>query len=78
MITQELTHADCLEGPEGCQGDVEHRMPLSGTGRAFPRCDKHWELRLDTQERINRDYPDSPIAPAWFDPAAAGERWDDD
>ena len=23
-------------------------------------------------------YPDSPIPPKWFDPTAAGERWDDD
>jgi hypothetical protein len=61
-----------------CRGQVEYRMPLSGTGRSFPRCDKHWSDRLDTQERINRDYPDSPIPPAWFDPANAGEVWDYD
>lgn len=73
-----LTHNDCLDGPDDCRGPVEYRMPLSGTGRAFPRCDRHWEQRLDRQERINRDYPDSPCAPVWFDPVLAGERWEDD
>ena len=61
-----------------CAGAVEFRLPLSGTGRSFPRCDRHWADRLDEQERISRDYPDSPLAPAWFDPMAAGERWDEE
>ena len=39
---------------------VEYRMALSMTGRSFPRCDKHWQQRLDEQERINERYPDSP------------------
>ena len=38
-------------------------------------CTRHanafWKLR----ERTLRDYPDSDIAPAWFDPADAGETW---
>lgn len=69
--------AECLDGPGGCRGLVEFRAPLSGTGRSFPRCEKHWEQRLEAQERINRDYPDSPSPPGWFDPANAGETWDD-
>jgi hypothetical protein len=70
---------ECLEAHEGgCAGGVEYRYPLSGTGKSFPRCDKHWEARLDAQEAINRRYPDSPFAPADFDPTYAGERWDDD
>lgn len=70
---------ECLDGREGgCEGAVEYRYPLSGTGRSFPRCDKHWAARLDVQEGINRRYPDSPFAPAGFDPSYAGERWDDD
>lgn len=68
----------CLEAGPECRGPVEYRMPLSGTGRAFPRCDHHWDKRLDEQERINRSYPDSPLAPSWFDPTYAGERWDED
>lgn len=75
-----LTAEDCLDyrGDGTCSGAVEYRMALSASGRSFPRCDGHWDARLDEQERINRDYPDSPLAPAWFDPADAGERWDDD
>jgi len=76
MSDNYLTHDDCLEGPEGCEGAVEYRMPLSGTGKAFPRCDKHWEQRLDKQEDINRRYPVN--APQDFDPSYAGEHWDED
>jgi hypothetical protein len=71
---------ECLDADvnDPCEGPVEYRMALSGTGRSFPRCEKHWQDRLRVQERVNRDYPDSPIAPAWFDPADAGESWDED
>jgi hypothetical protein len=68
----------CLDSGEDCNGEVEYRMPLSGTGKSFPRCNFHWDKRLDAQERINDKYPDSPIAPDWFDPSIAGESWDED
>ena len=71
-----LTHADCLDGPEGCQGEVEFRFPLSVTGKSFPRCDYHWFKRLEVQEEINARYPTLP--PSDFDPTYAGERWDED
>lgn len=67
---------ECLDGPEGCKGPVEYRMPLSPSGRAFPRCDRHWEKRLEEQERINQRYPF--LQPADFDPSYAGERWSED
>lgn len=73
-----MDFGDCLDGPQGCEGRVEYRMALSATGKSFPRCDKHWTKRLAEQERINRNYPDSPSPPDWFDPAYAGESWDDD
>jgi hypothetical protein len=66
----------CLNLGPDCSGPVEYRMPLSGTGHAFPRCDHHWEQRLDEQERINRTYP--VLAPRDFDPLDAGESWDGD
>jgi hypothetical protein len=69
---------ECLNQDDDCSGPVELRMALSGTGKSFPRCDHHWSERLTEQEKINRDYPDSPIAPSWFNPADAGESWDDD
>jgi hypothetical protein len=68
---------ECLDRHKGgCAGSVEYRFALSGTGRSFPRCDKHWELRLDWQEEHNRKYP--TMQPSSFDPMDAGERWDDE
>lgn len=66
---------ECLDGGmEGdCEGPVEYRMPLSGTGRSFPRCEKHWDARLIRQEEINSRYPHN--APSDFDPSYAGEAW---
>jgi hypothetical protein len=70
---------DCLDfHPETCAGAVEYRMALSGTGVPYPRCDKHWSDRLDTEQRLRRDYPDSPCPPSWFDASYAGEHWDSD
>lgn len=70
----------CLDDgdPEGCEGKVEYRLPLTDTGIPYPRCDKHWAARLDIQAGINERYPDSPIPPADFDPSYAGERWNED
>lgn len=69
----------CLdEGRGNCEGQVEFRLPLTATGRSFPRCERHWNERLDTQEEISRKYPDSPLPPADFDPLYAGERWDEE
>jgi hypothetical protein len=65
----------CLQHNQDCRGQVECREPLSGTGKSFPRCDHHWDKRLDEQERINRTYPVN--APRDFDPTYAGENWDD-
>jgi hypothetical protein len=67
---------ECLEAGPDCKGSVEYRYPLSGTGRSFPRCEAHWDKRLNEQERINRTYPVN--APSDFDPAYAGEHWDED
>jgi hypothetical protein len=68
----------CLDdhGDNTCRGPVEYRFALSATGKSFPRCDAHWGLRLDEQERINTRYP--TLQPADFDPSYAGERWDED
>jgi hypothetical protein len=75
-VSEELECLDHRQG--GCRGPVEMRYPLSATGRGFPRCELHWVKRLDEQDRINQYYPDSQIAPSWFDPANAGESWDED
>jgi hypothetical protein len=67
----------CLDHHKGgCSGAVIYRYPLSGTGKSFVRCDHHWAIRCDEQDRINRKYPQT--APRDFDPSYAGESWDED
>lgn len=76
-LDEEDEPLECLDdyGDNECKGPVEYRCPLSPSGRAFPRCEHHWELRLDKEENM---IPDSDVAPAWLDPSYAGERWEDD
>lgn len=66
------------DDPNRCDGAVHYRAPLSATGEPYPRCERHWSLRLQLEDRLRADYPDSDTPPAWFDPTAAGERWDSD
>lgn len=81
-----LTHSDCLDFDPNdqianpCSGKVEFRMPLSPSGRAFPRCDKHWDERLAKEEEANARLGNwrSDVPPPGFDPADAGERWDEE
>jgi len=72
-MTEEIK---CLDGPSECEGAIEFRHALSGTGKSFLRCDKHWSKRLAKQAEINSRYPTQQ--PSDFDPAYAGERWDED
>lgn len=72
-----MSDLECIQSNDDCQGKVEYREPLSGTGKAFPRCEHHWELRLIAQADINRRYG-SPSAPPDFDPSYAGETWEDE
>lgn len=79
MVTAAPIEHGCLdEWKGGCRGEVVPRPSLTGTGLAIERCDAHWQARLDWQEEHERIYPDSPIPPAWFDPMAAGERWNEE
>ena len=70
--------ARCLDSCEfdSCEGDVQYRMALSPSGKHFPRCDKHWAERLDTQRGIDARYP--AMQPSDFDPGYAGESWYED
>ena len=68
---------ECLDGPENCAGAVEFRMALSPSGVSFPRCDRHWQLRLDKEEDEESIPWRSDVAPAWFDRSLAGEAWED-
>jgi hypothetical protein len=77
--TPELECLDHHNTADPCAGAVEYRHPLSGTGRSFPRCDHHWDKRLQKQQEINERYaPDSDVPPSGFDPYFAGERWEED
>jgi hypothetical protein len=52
-----LDAEDCLDFHQGdCKGAVEYRVPMSGTGRSFARCDHHFDVRWAVQERLTRDY----------------------
>ena len=67
----------CLDGPHDCAGPVEYRTtPDRNDGKAFPRCARHFERRLESAEHTLELLSDVP--PAWFDPMAAGERWLED
>ncbi len=69
----------CQQQHQGCHGPVQMRLHAFNDWKQFPRCDFHWEQRLKEQERIDRLYaPNSDVPPIGFDPADAGERWDDD
>lgn len=79
VLKEVIEASECLDLHMGnCDGAPEYRYPLSGTGRSFVRCDRHWSERLDIQQGINRRYPDSSFAPSDFDPTYAGESWNDD
>lgn len=73
---------ECLDkhndykGP--CSGAVQFHPSIAGTGTMIPRCDKHYQMILEWDENYRQEMPDSPIAPSWFDPTYAGERWEDD
>lgn len=81
-VTQQITPVDealkCLEAlpdeSSTCEGAVEYRTPLSTSGRPFPRCEHHWELRLDLEDGLRLRYPSRP--PADWSPEDAGESWD--
>lgn len=64
-------------GQSTCHGPVEYRLAPSGS--AIPRCERHHNDRWDQYQQSELErYADSDLPPAWFDPAAAGERWTED
>lgn len=55
-----LPASECLDWRDSvtndCEGPVEYRLAMSGTGISYPRCEKHFEARWETQQRLARDY----------------------
>jgi hypothetical protein len=48
---------ECLDAgreDDPCEGAVEYRHALSGTGRSFPRCARHWEENSRVAPAIGR------------------------
>lgn len=80
LMTTTNETIECLDdhGENTCEGDVEYHSVDPGRAAAFPRCDYHWGERLMRRENSIERYENSDVAPSWFDPADAGERWDDD
>jgi len=68
---------ECMDdrGEGECKGPVEFHSIDPGRTRAFPRCDKHWDARLDARENSMERYENTDVPPSWFDPADAGEEW---
>lgn len=72
-----INYADGLANGTPCGGEVWERVSRSGCTRSV-KCDE-CQMRLDEiLDGIAQRYPDSPCAPAWFDPTYAGESWDSD
>ena len=68
---------ECLNGPEDCKGPVEYRWAGYGD-KHWPRCEKHGAERVEREQEARERYPDGPCIPAGFDPAYAGESWDEE
>lgn len=74
---QEQKTLECLDGPEDCDGEVDYRTtPDRRDFKSFPRCEAHFLKRLKESEK-NMELM-SDVAPSWFDPTYAGERWDEE
>lgn len=67
---------ECLDLSNECRGDVT--MWTTDGLKYWPRCEFHGERRLARYENSIERYANSDVAPSWFDPTDAGERWDDD
>lgn len=64
----------CMDGPEGCRGEVAYRWPGYGH-RGYPRCERHGDARVE-RERENRRRYMTPAPPEDWSPDDAGETWD--
>lgn len=58
-------------------GETFTRYSRSGMTSTL-MCWDHWIHHNEILDGIAERYPDSSVAPAWFDPTYAGESWDSD
>ena len=83
--TEYVRTLECIESDSECRGDVYEYTSRSGctvSARCMAHQDAHDDHMNEVVRGLNERYPgwNSPgsVAPDWFDPADAGERWDDD
>lgn len=75
-MNSEFHSEKCLRSGKGdCRGPIDVRYTDLGT-QIF-ECEKHMDDHYAWADEHRRIYPDSPIAPSWFDPMDAGEVWDE-
>lgn len=76
---------ECLSDRDGnCSGEIGLHESSTGASASF-RCAFHQAEQVERMrpliERVRKDYPgfDVPgsLPPPWFDPAYAGESWDE-
>lgn len=72
----EYTFEDCLGSGE--HGGEVFYGPSSTGATSYVMCEAHRAERMERTMAIRQRYPDSDVAPSWFDPTYAGERWNDD
>lgn len=60
-----------------CEGVVTTVVSRSGLSTSH-KCEGCQEDLAGRLAAIDERYPDSSVAPSWFDPTYAGERWDSD
>lgn len=60
---------------ESCKGTTLPRTSRSGLTHSL-KCTGCQSALDDRLDEIDRRYPDSDVAPSWFDPTYAGESWD--
>lgn len=61
-----------------CQGFVTGQPSRAGTGTMIYRCQAGHDASEAHARKVRERYPDTDTPPGWFDPTAAGERWNDD
>ena len=69
-----MNELTCLQENDLCIGSVD-MWTVGDSLKAWPRCDYHGMRRQEQYEGSLEQEARSDVAPAWFDPADAGESW---
>lgn len=75
-----MSEFECIASDDptlACGGEVVEYWSRSGATKSA-RCEVHWIRHNEILDGIAHRYPDSSVAPDWFDPTYAGESWDSD